>query len=387
MTLNPLPVHASASTPIHWGIIGTGYIAHRFASDLACVPDARLVAIGSRSTEKVQAFGKRFDIPRRYGNYAELANDPSVQAVYIATPASAHIDNMLLCLNAGKAVLCEKPLTVNAREATEVIELARRKNLFLMEAMWTRFLPLIVRLRELLAERIVGDVRYVTADLGSQVTSDPRSRVYSEELGGGALLQKGVYLLSLASMILGSPTSVKSLSVPAKTGVDEHTGVLLGYPGGCMATLWCSVGARSGRRGTIVGTNGEIVIHDPIICPSSLSLRLYGNRGRHQAPVMAEAAPGFKERFVRYAKCSRLIRNLRERFPALSDRLLYGIYSSTICLPPIGEGLHYQVSEVNRCLRAGKLESEIMSLNESLSIVTTMDLIREQGEKTYAETL
>ena len=387
MTFGPLPRHESASKPINWGIIGTGYIAHLFALDLTCVPDARLVAIGSRSAEKARAFGKRFDIPRHYGSYAELANDPSVQAVYIATPASAHKDNIRLCLNAGKAVLCEKPLTVNAHEAEEVIDLAHRKNLFLMEAMWTRFLPLIVKLRELLTERVVGDIRHVMADLGRQITFDPRSRVYSEELGGGALLQKGVYLLSLASMILGSPTSVKSLSVHAETGVDEVTGVLLGYPGGCLATLWCSVGVRSRRRGAIVGTQGQIDIHDPIICPSSLSLRLYGARERHHAPLTAETEPDLKARFLSYAKCNRLIRKLRERFPALSDRVLYGIRSSTICLPPIGEGLHYQVSEVNRCLRAGKLESDIMPLNESLSIMATIDQIREQGEKTYADTL
>src|SRR5262249_55929808 len=196
--------------PVTWGIIGTGYIAHLFAADLAHVPDAGLVAIGSRSEEKARAFANQFAIPRHYGSYAELADDPSVRAVYIATPASVHKDNMLLCLNAGKAVLCEKPLTVNAREAEEVIDRARGRHIFLMEAMWTRFLPSIVRLRELLAQRVIGDIRHVMADLGSQVTFDPGNRVFSEELGGGAMLQKGVYLLSLASMILGTPTSVQS---------------------------------------------------------------------------------------------------------------------------------------------------------------------------------
>jgi hypothetical protein len=211
------------------------------------------------------------------------------------------------------------------------------------------------------------------ADLGSHVTFDPGSLVYSGELSGGALLQKGVYLLSLASMILGTPTTVKSLSVFAKTGIDEDTDVLLGYPGGCLATLWCSGAVRDRRRGVILGTQGQIVIHDPIICPSSLLLRLYGAQERHHAPVATETETGLKARFLRYAKGSRPIRKLRERFPTLSDRLLYGICSSTICLPPIGEGLHYQVSDVNRCLRVGHLESDIMSLNESLSILATID--------------
>lgn len=387
MTFSLLPGHSTASRSIRWGILGTGTVAHRFAADFVHVKDARLVAVGSRSEEKARAFGNRFGIPRQHGSYRELADDPDVQAVYIATPASAHRADIELCLRAGKAVLCEKPFTVNAREAEEVIALARRNRVFLMEAMWTRFLPLVVRLRELLAQRVVGDIRSVMADLGGQAEFDPSSRVYSGALGGGALLQRGVYLLSFASMILGSPTSVKSVSVPAKTGVDEHTGVLLGYPGGGLATLWCSVGVRSGRRGAIVGSQGQIVIHDPINCPSSLSLRLYSSGQQHHAPITAEAEPGLKARFLCYAKRSRLIRKLRERFPALSDRVLYGIRSSTICLPPTGEGLHYQVSEVNRCLRAGKLESDIMPLNESLSIMATMDRIREQGEKTHAETL
>jgi predicted dehydrogenase len=386
MAFNPVSKNLPARKPINWGILGTGAIAHRLAADFVHLTDGRLVAVGSRSGEQARIFGNRFGIPRRHGSYRELADDPDVQAVYIATPASSHKGDIELCLRAGKAVLCEKPLTVNAREAEEVIALARRNQVFLMEAMWTRFLPLIVRLRELLAQRVIGEVRHVMADLGSQVTFDPDSRVYSGELGGGAMLQKGVYLLSLVSMILGSPTSVKSLSVPAKTGVDEHTGILLGYPGGAMATLWCSVGVRSGRRGAIVGTQGQIDIHDPIICPSSLSLRLYGSHEQHLAPVKAEADPDLKARLLRYGKGSRLMRKLRERFPVLSDRILYGIRSSRMFLPPIGEGLHYQVSEVNRCLRAGKLESDIMSLNETLNIMVTVDRIREQGQKTHAET-
>jgi predicted dehydrogenase len=387
MTFSPVPAHSSVSRSINWGILGTGVIAHRFAADFVHLTDSRLVAVSSRSGEKARAFGNRFGIPHRHGSYRELADDPDVQVVYIATPASSHKGDIELCLRAGKAVLCEKPLTVNVREAEEVIALAGNNRVFLMEAMWTRFLPLIVKLRALLAQRVVGEIRHVMADLGSQVTFDPGSRVFSGELGGGALLQKGVYLLSLASMILGSPTSVKSLSVLAKTGIDEDTSVLLGYPGGRLATLWCSVGVRGQRRGVIMGTQGQIVIHDPIICPSSLSLRLYGTRKRHHAPVTAETETGLKARFLRYAKGSRSIRRLRERFPTLSDRVLYGIRSSTICVPPIGEGLHYQVSEVNRCLRAGKLESDTMPLNESLNIMATLDRIREQSEKTHVEAL
>src|SRR5213594_391872 len=190
MGMNPSLDRLAREQPIAWGILGTGNVAQLFASDLARVPDARFLAIGSRSKERARIFGQKFSIPNQHGNYRELASDPRVQAVYIATPASAHKENMLLCLNAGKAVLCEKPFTVNAREAEEVIALARRKNVFLMEAMWTRFLPLMVKIRGLLACGSIGEITHFIAELGTKVPLDPQGRVFNVELGGGALLQK-----------------------------------------------------------------------------------------------------------------------------------------------------------------------------------------------------
>ena len=186
-------------------------------------------------------------------------------------------------------------------------------------------------------------------------------------------------------MILGSPIRMKSLSTIAKSGVDEGTGMLLEYSNGRMATLWCSVGVRGQRRAVIAGTQGQIIVHDPIICPSALTVRLYGPQERPHHPV-AGKVDGLRTQLVRLTKRSRLIRTLRERFKMLSDRLLYGIRSSTLYLPPRGEGLHYQVTEVNRCLRAGKLESHVMPLNESLSIMATMDLIRAE-QKTATDAL
>ena len=371
--------------PIQWGILGTGAIAHRFAEDFVHVKDGKLWASSSRSSERAQAFGNRFRVPCRYGSYHALTEDPRVDAVYIATPASEHKAGIELCLRAGKAVLCEKPLTVKRQEAEDVIILARRSGIFLMEAMWTRFLPLLARLRELLARNVIGDIRHVMAETATDVPFDPESRVFNPELGGGALLQKGVYLLSLTSMILGSPIRMKSLSTIAKSGVDEGTGMLLEYPNGRMATLWCSVGVRGQRRAVITGTQGQIIVHDPVICPSALTVRLYGPQQRPHHPV-AGKVDGLKAQLVRLTKRSRLIRTLRERFQMLSDRLLYGIRSSTLYLPPRGEGLHYQVTEVNRCLRAGKLESHVMPLNESLSIMATMDLIRAE-QKTATDAL
>jgi predicted dehydrogenase len=363
---------------IGWGILGTGKIAQLFASDLACVPDAKLIAIGSRSKERARAFGEKFGVPNQHGSYAELANDPRVQAVYIATPASAHRENMLLCLNAEKAVLCEKPFTVNAREAAEVITLARRKKVFLMEAMWTRFVPLILKVRDLLVSGAIGTISHFIADMGTRVPFDSQGRIFNADLGGGALLQKGIYLLSLASMILGTPNVVKSLSSVGETGVDEHTGILLGYPGSQLASLVCSVRVDTERVATIVGSAGQIRIHEPIICPASLTLCRYPNRDWHREGMREARYARVGQELIQYCKRSRLVRQLRERYPRSSEQLLYGIHSKKIYAPPIGEGLHYQVSEVIRCLRAGQIESYLMPLNESLTIMDTVDQIRAQ---------
>jgi predicted dehydrogenase len=362
--------------PIGWGILGTGKVAQIFASDLVCVGAAKLIAIGSRSKEKARIFGEKFGVPNQHGSYKELVNDPRVRAIYIATPASAHRENMLLCLNAGKAVLCEKPFTVNAREAAEAIALARQKKVFLMEAMWTRFVPLMVKVRELLAAGAIGTVSHFIADLGTRVPFDPEGRIFNAELGGGALLQKGIYLLSLASMILGSPSIVKSSRITGETGVDEHTGILLGYSGPQLASLVCSVRVHTQRVATIVGSAGQIRIHEPIICPASLTLCRYPNQDWHHEPRANYAQ--VERALVQYCKRSRLLRQLRERYSRSSARLLYGIRSTKIYAPPVGEGLHYQVSEVMRCLRAGKIESDVMPLNESLSVMDTVDQIRKQ---------
>ena len=294
--LNPLQ-------PICWGILGTGNIAQLFASDLAYARDATLLAIGSRSNEKARAFAERFKVPYSYGSYSELANDPRVQAVYIATPASVHKDNLLLCLNSGKAVLCEKPFTLNAREAKEVIALARQKKVFLMEAMWTRFVPVMVKVRELLAAGTIGTVKHLIADLGTRAIFEPQGRVFNAELGGGALLQKGCYLLSLACMILGNPTLVRGIAVMSETGVDEHAGILLGYSTFQLASLLCSVTVHTQRGAIIVGTKGQIKIHEPIICPASFTLRRYRDEdwhhGRDCGALGGASAPGVSFRVGR----------------------------------------------------------------------------------------
>jgi len=320
---------------VGWGILGTGRIAVKFAADLRHAPGALLAAVGSRNPETAEAFGRRFRIPHRHASYAALVNDPDVDVVYVSTPHSLHADNARLALEAGKGVLCEKPFTLNARQAYELIALARLRGLFLMEAMWTRLLPAAVLLRRMLADGILGDVRLLAADFGLQFDFDPASRLFAPELGGGALLDLGVYPVSLASMIFGPPASIASLATIGETGVDDQSGIVFRYPQGQIACLYTAMGVTTPTEATLVGTRGRLRLHAPIYCPEQMTLTLTGRKDR------------------------------------LIERRLNG------------NGLHYQAVEVMRCLRGGKLESEIMPLDESLAVMETLDAIRAQWGLRY----
>ncbi len=239
---------------VRWGILGTGSIANTFATGLTFLPDAQLVAVGSRKLETANTFANKYNIPHRHGSYEALASDPDVDVIYVCTPHPMHHDNTLLCLRAHKAVLCEKPLTINAAEAQELVDTARHEHVFLMEAMWTRFLPLMGRLREMLAQGIIGDVRTVIADFGFRADYDKRVRLFSLELGGGALLDVGVYLVSFASMVMGGavPSHVVSLADTGLTGADEQSAYVLGYPQGRLAMLYSAVRTDSPHEAHIL---------------------------------------------------------------------------------------------------------------------------------------
>lgn len=321
--------------PIRWGIIGPGNIAKKFATGLTALPDAELVAVGSRTQAGADAFGELFGVPHRHASYDALAHDPQVDAVYIATPHSLHRENSLLCLEAGKAVLCEKPFTINAAEAETVVSLARQKGLFLMEAMWTRYLPLMVKVRELLAEGVIGDVRMLSADFGFGSRFNPQSRLYDPNLGGGALLDVGVYPVSLASMVFGSPAHITSMAHLGPSNVDEQAAIILGYTGGQLAVLSTSIQATTPQEAVLMGTEGRIKIHYPWWVPTRLTL---SRRGQPD---------------------------------------------EVIEIPFSGNGYNYEAAEVAQGLRAGKLESEIMPLDETLSIMGTMDEARAQWGLKY----
>lgn len=312
---------------IRWGILGTGTIARKFATGLKAAPGAELAAVGSRSQATADEFGNTFGVPRRYASYEALASDPEVDVIYISTPHPMHKDNSLLCLEAGKAVLCEKPFTINAAEAEAMINLARQKGLFLMEAMWTRYLPAVIKTRQIVADGILGEIRMIMADFGFQIEFDPKHRLFAPELGGGALLDAGVYPISFTSMIFGSPIRVMSMAHLGETGVDEQAAILLEHEGGRLALVATALRADAPSHVILIGTQGRLTVHAPIYCPTRLTLTLDGQDEIIDAPLE-------------------------------------------------GNGYNYQAAEVMNCLRTGKLESEIMPLDETLQIMRTMDQIR-----------
>jgi predicted dehydrogenase len=324
------------TTPIRWGILGTGSIAKQFATGLSVLPDAKLVAVGSRTREAAEAFGQRFDAPKRHTSYEALAADPEVDIIYVATPHPMHAPNTILCLNAGKAVLCEKPFTVNLREAEGVVRLAREKNLFLMEAMWTRYIPIVVKVREWIKAGRIGEVRMVSGDFGFRGDINEEGRLFNLKYAGGALLDVGIYPISFASMVYGKqPSRVSTMAHIGSTGVDEQAGMIFGYDGGQMAVLYTAVRTDTPQEVDILGTEGAIRIHAPFWKGTKATIS-WPNKG-----------------------------------------------SETTELPYVGNGYNFEAAEAGKCLREGRLESATMPLDETLALMETLDRIRKEWGLKY----
>jgi predicted dehydrogenase len=317
------------NTTIAWGILGPGNISKKFATGLDSVPDAKIMAVGSRNLKRANEFADAFNIPTAYDSYEALVADPNVDVIYIGTPHSFHKEHTLLCLNAGKHVLCEKPFAINTAEASEMIAAARENGLFLMEAMWSRFLPTLVKTRTLIADGAIGEVRMVQADFGFRAGVNPEGRLFNPALGGGALLDVGIYPLSLAHMVLGTPDRLTSLAHLGETGVDEGTAFILGYDQGQMAVLSTAIRTNTPHEAFIIGTSGWIKIHGPWWASDNLTLQINGQE-------------------------------------------------DIISCPIVGNGYNYEAEEVGSCIRSGRLESEIMPLDETLAIMRLMDEIRAQ---------
>ncbi len=312
---------------IGWGILGPGKIAHKFAADLARLDDATLVAVGSRAQQRAEAFAEAYGALHAYGSYEALMNDPAVDVIYIATPHPFHREQTLQALRHGKAVLCEKPLAVNARQAQEMITGARTEGRFLMEAMWTRFLPVISTVRAWLDEGRIGEVRMLSVDFGFRGPWRPNERWLNPALAGGALLDVGVYTVALAEMIFGqAPAEIKALAHIGETGVDEQTAMSLRYPQGALAQLFCAIRTDTPGTAVISGTKGTLRVPN-FWQATSATLNVNG-----EAPIHVSGESGY----------------------------------------------HFQAIEVMRCLRDGALESPTMSLNASLTIAQTMVEVRDR---------
>ncbi len=324
------------SDTIRWGILGAGNIARQFAKGLAAAPGAALVAVGSRTQENADRFADEFDIPRRHPSYASLADDPEVDAIYVATPHPMHKDNTICCLEAGKAVLCEKPFAINRREAEAMAACARAQGRFLMEAMWTRFLPTVVKTREWLAAGVIGEPLMVRADFGFRAGYDEESRLFAPEMGGGGLLDVGIYPISLAAMVLGThPEQVAALATLGPTGVDDQNVVSFRYANGAMAITASAIRTNTPQDAHIIGAEGSIYIHSPFWNGSMVTLSVNGREPK------------------------------------------------TLELPMRGNGYNYEAEAVMACMRAGKTECDVMTLDDSIAIMDILDTARAQWGLKY----
>ncbi|GAA2696834.1 Gfo/Idh/MocA family protein [Actinoplanes palleronii] len=320
---------------VRWGILGLGGIAATFAADLPLVPGAELAAVGSRNQATADAFAERYGFARAHGSYTALATDPDVDVVYIATPHAFHLAGALECIEAGKAVLVEKPITLDLASAAQLVQAARARGVFLMEAMWMRCNPAIRKITELIEEGAIGWVSAIHADFGLQGPFAADHRLRAPELGGGALLDLGVYPIHLAHLILGSPASVQAWAHLTPERVDEHTGVLLGWQSGAIAALTCSINGASRNAASITGTEGRIDIPPGFMVPRSFTL---------SRPDKAPETYEFD-------------------FP--------------------GSGYQFEAAEVQRCLAAGELESPLVTQTTTLEVMNLLDSIRDQVGVTY----
>ncbi len=319
---------------LRWGILSTGNIAKQFARGLAVIDDAELVAVGSRSQASADTFGDEFNVPTRHASYEALAADPNVDAIYIGTPHPFHKENALLCIDNGKAVLLEKPFTINAKDTKAVIDAARAKGVFLMEAMWTRFLPAMVKVRELLAEGVIGELRMLNAEFCFRTGAGPEHRLLNPELGGGGLLDVGIYPIALSYMLFGAPQTIASAAHIGETGVDEQAAMVFQYGDGELAHLSCGIRTPSLMEAAIQGTEGIIKLHSTWWQLQRFTV--------HKGQDTQDYEFSFK-----------------------------------------GNGYEYEAMEVANCIRAGKTESDIIPLDESLRMMQTLDAIRAQWGLTY----
>lgn len=319
-----------SSAPVRWGILATGTIAHTFAGDLALLPDNALVAVGSRSAESARLFAAQYSSPtapvRAHPSYGDLADDPEVDVIYVATPHGRHDVDVLRCLQAGKAVLCEKPLTLEAASTERLVAAARSRGVFFAEAMWMRTNPNVRRLVQLAHDGACGTIAQVRAELGF-VAPTHLERLWDPALGASALLDVGVYPLTFAHLVLGEPDDIAAAGTLSERGFDLGGGATLTYPGGAVASLAWTQMAWSDNQAAVSGDGGRLEI-----------------------PARFHEATGFT--------------------------YTHGETLETHGEPLIGHGFAHEIEEVAACLRAGRTESDLLPLDGTLAVMRVMDEIR-----------
>lgn len=322
---------------INWGILSTGHISNKFAKALAILPQAKLVAVASRNIITANKFAKEYNIPKAYASYQELADDPNIDVIYIGTPHTFHLENAVMCMRSGKAVLCEKAFTINAEEAKEMVRVAREENVFLMEAMIPRHVPLLKNALKWIKDGRIGEVRMVKASRCARGIFPPGARQLNPDLGGGSLLDVGVYVISFASQIFEKkPVEVMGMSHIGDWGSDEQGVALLKYDKGEIADLSFALQTNAVDEAYILGTKGFIKIHEVFAVPKKATLFIDSK----ETEVLEE--------------------------------------------PIVGNALNYEAEEVMRCLNKGLKESPFMSLDESIQIMEVMDSIRKPWGLTYS---
>jgi predicted dehydrogenase len=325
-----------STTKIKWGIVGCGNIANTFAKDLVLIESAELAAVASRNIHKATKFGKNHAAKKAYGSYEELFKDEEIDIVYIATPHVSHAELSINAMKNGKHVLCEKPLGLNVNEARRMIETSKRTNLFFMEALWTRFNPTFVEVLKRIKNDEIGEVNHINADFAFKSNHSLESRVYNLALGGGAILDIGIYPVFLAYALLGNPEKITASSIfQEETGADIQTSLLLDYKKS-QAVLYCGFTSNSKMVAKLSGTKGEIHIHSRW----------------HEA-----------EEFT-------IIKNDTEE---------------TFKVSKIGKGYAHEIEECHKCLSANKIESDLWSHQNSLDLITILDAIRNQVGLKYPQ--
>jgi predicted dehydrogenase len=320
---------------IHWAILGPGKIAEKFASAFSQVPEAKLYAVASRDEQRGKVFAEKFNIAKVYISYEQMLADPLIDIVYIATPHTFHHEQTLLCLKNKKAVVCEKPLTLSTKQTTELVTASRANNTFLMEGMWTRFFPAIIKTLELIQQDAIGEIKFIRADFGFAAPHDPDHRVLNLKLGGGAQLDVGVYPLFLALLIGGTPKTIQAISKLADTGADETTVAQFEFENGAIAHILSSIVTDTPKQAEIFGSKGSIILQTP--WHKSQMVTLKKNNGEQES---------FK-------------------------------------FPFEGVGFHYELRHATDCLQRGLKESELMPLSLSIQMAKVADEILQQAGVFY----